>query len=116
MKIAILTMFNGLSSTYSLVNVVAEHLRMLLDHNIEVKMLVSQDCPDSDRIGIFADERIEWVKICNRFQGRIIDWKDYSHPEMEIHPTFFMEAHVIAADLEKNLQDVSVCIMEVLLK
>lgn len=31
MKVAILTMFNGLSSTYSLVNVVAEHLKMLLD-------------------------------------------------------------------------------------
>ncbi len=49
MKIAILVMFNGLSNTYSLVNVVAEHLKMLLDAGIETKVLVSQDCPDSER-------------------------------------------------------------------
>ena len=45
MKVAILTMFNGLSGTYSLVNVVAEHIRMLLDAGISTKVLVSEDCP-----------------------------------------------------------------------
>ena len=29
MRVAILTMFNGLSNTYSLVNVVAEHIRKI---------------------------------------------------------------------------------------
>ena len=81
MKVAILTMFNGLSGTYSLVNVVAEHIRMLLDAGISTKVLVSEDCPDSDRRGIFADERLEWVRITNRLEGRPIVWHDYSQPE-----------------------------------
>ncbi|MEG2686935.1 MAG: hypothetical protein RR954_07435 [Christensenellaceae bacterium] len=45
MKVAILTMFCGLSTTYSLVNVVADHISMLLAANIPVKILVSEDCP-----------------------------------------------------------------------
>jgi hypothetical protein len=56
MKVAVLTMFNGLSNTYSLVNVVSEHIKMLLDAGIKTKILVSQDCPDSERQGIFADD------------------------------------------------------------
>mgnify|MGYP000887665762 CR=1 FL=1 len=40
MKVAILTMFNGLSNTYSLVNVVAEHIKMLLDAGVETKVLI----------------------------------------------------------------------------
>lgn len=111
MKVAILTMFNGLSNTYSLVNVVAEHLKMLLDAGIETKVLVTEDCPDSERQGIFADERIEWVKITNRLDGKQIHWHDYSKPTGKVHDTFFEEAEAIAADLEKNLSDVDVCIM-----
>ena len=45
MKVALLTMFNGLDSSYSLVNVVAEQVRMLLDANIETRILVSDICP-----------------------------------------------------------------------
>ncbi|MEG2014972.1 MAG: hypothetical protein RR086_04495 [Clostridia bacterium] len=55
MKIAILTMFNGLDVTYSLVGVVYEHITMLLQAGISVRMLVSEDCPDSARYGVFAD-------------------------------------------------------------
>lgn len=36
MKVAVLTMFSGLSSTYSLVNVVADQLKMLLQYGAEV--------------------------------------------------------------------------------
>ncbi|OQB12230.1 MAG: Glycosyl transferases group 1 [Firmicutes bacterium ADurb.Bin193] len=111
MKVAILTMFNGLSNTYSLVNVVAEHLRMLLDAGIETKMLVSEDCPDSERKGIFADERLEWVKVTNRFKNKQIIWHDYSKPDGAVHKTFFDEADVVAADLEEKLSDADVCIM-----
>ena len=111
MIVAILTMFNGLSTTYSLVNVVAEHLKMLLDAGVKTRMLVSQDCPDNERTGIFADERIEWVKITNRLNGKQIQWFDYAQPDGDVHDTFFEEADVIAADLEKNLMDVDVCIM-----
>lgn len=111
MKVAILTMFNGISNTYSLVNVVAEHLKMLLDAGVDTKVLVCQDCPDSDRKGIFADERLEWVKITNRFEDKQITWYDYSQPNGEVHETFFDEADVIAKDLEANLADVDICIM-----
>lgn len=111
MRVAILTMFNGLSGTYSLVNVVAEHIGMLLDAGVETKILVSEDCPDSDRQGIFADERLEWVKICNRFQGERIRWQDYSMPEGEVHPEFFAQVDTVAQSLAEALADVDVCMM-----
>lgn len=111
MKVAILTMFNGLSGTYSLVNVVAEHLRMLLDAGIETRMLVSQDCPDDQRYGIFSDERLEWVKVCNRLNDKQIHWQDYSQPDGKIHDTFFDEADAIADDLADKLSDIDICIM-----
>lgn len=110
-KVAVLTMFNGLSSTYSLVNVVAEHLKMLLDAGIPTKVLVSEDCPDSDRSGIFADGRLEWVKITNRLDGRPIQWHDYSQPSGEVHESFYAEAEIIAQSLQAALADVDVCIM-----
>jgi len=104
-------MFNGLDRTYSLVNVVAEHLTMLLNANIKTKVLVSQDCPDSERFGIFKDERVEWVKVTNKLNGEQITWFDYSQPNGEIHPTFFQETDVIAKDLANKLSDVDVCMM-----
>ena len=111
MKVAILTMFNGLSGTYSLVNVVAEHLRMLLDAGVQTKILVSENCRDDERKGIFADERLEWVKIANKMNEKQIHWFDYSKPEGEVHDTFFEEADIIANDFEANLLDCDVCMM-----
>lgn len=111
MRVAVLTMFNGLSSTYSLVNVVAEHLNMLLEAGIPTKVLVSEDCPDSDRQGIFAREELEWVKITNRLEGKPIKWYDYAQPAGEVHDSFYREADVIARDLQTALEDVDVCIM-----
>lgn len=70
MKVAILTMFNGITNTYSLVIVAAEQLRMLLDAGINVKFLVSENCRDSDRKGTFSDNRIEWVKVVNSIDGK----------------------------------------------
>jgi len=55
MKVALLTMFSGLSPTYSLVNVAADQIRMLLEAGVSVKMPVSESCPDGDQTGIFAD-------------------------------------------------------------
>lgn len=111
MKVAILTMFNGLSNTYSLVNVVAEHLKMLLDAGVQTKILVSEDCPDDQRQGIFTDERLEWIKVVNRLNDKQIKWYDYSQPDGKIHDTFNKEAEVIADDLEDKLSDVDICIM-----
>ncbi|MFZ5942989.1 MAG: glycosyltransferase [Bacillota bacterium] len=111
MKVAILTMFNGLDKTYSLVNVVAEQLSMLLRAGIKVKLLVCQECPDSERSGIYKDERIQWVKITNSLNGRQITWYDYSFPQGQVHETFFAEAEEIANDLVLNLADADVCLM-----
>jgi len=111
MKVAILTMFNGLTNTYSLVNVVAEHLRMLLDAGIETKVLVSEHCPDQQREGIFKDERLIWEKVINTRNGETIHWRDYSQPTGKVHDTFFEEAELIAADLVEKLKDIDVCMM-----
>lgn len=108
LQIAILTMFNGLSKTYSLVSVVEEHLHMLLGGGMRVKVLVSQDCPDSERYGIYNDKRIEWVKITNRLQGKQIHWMDYTQPTGRVHPSFFEEAEAVADSLYDALQDVDV--------
>ncbi|MEG0339301.1 MAG: glycosyltransferase [Oscillospiraceae bacterium] len=111
MRVAILTMFNGLSNTYSLVNVVREQLYMLLQDNITVKMLVSEHCPDTERTGIFADERLEWRKTINSKNGKIFNWHTYTRAEDKIHDTFYEEAQLIAQDYVKELKDVDVCIM-----
>ncbi|WP_251028200.1 MULTISPECIES: glycosyltransferase [unclassified Bacillus (in: firmicutes)] len=111
MKIALLTMFNGLDSSYSLVNVVAEQVRMLLDANIETRILVSDICPLNKLYGIFLDKRIKWVKICNHLEGKQMHWKNYIQSEGEVHDTFFNEADVIAEDLVKKLADIDICFM-----
>lgn len=109
--VAILTMFSGLSSTYSLVNVVADQIKMLLQSDVQVKILVSETCPDTERTGVFLDERIEWIKITNTCREKNIVWHDYSGTSGSVHETFFEEADLIAKDFVKNLEDVNVCIM-----
>ena len=111
MKVAILTMFSGLATTYSLVNVVADQIKMLLEAQVELKLLVSETCPDTERWGIFLDPRLEWVKITNTCHGAPIVWRDYSAPTGTVHETFYEEAAQIAKDYVRALQDVDVCIM-----
>lgn len=111
MKVAILTMFSGLASTYSLVGVVAEQLKMLLKHDIQVKLLVSEYLPENEKEGIFLDNRIEWIKIKSSINGKIIKLYDYSRPDSKLHKTFDEEAQLFAAEFETALQDVEVCIM-----
>ena len=111
MDIAILTMFNGIDTTYSLVNVVAEQLKMMLNNGIKPKLLVTEQCPEDQRPGIYADERIEWVKIKNTLDGEQIHWRDYDQPQGEVHNSFFKEVEVIAEDLVEKLSGVDFCIM-----
>lgn len=111
MKIAILTMFSDLDTTYSLVNVVAEQLRMFLDADISTKLLVCEHFSQNSKYGIYLDERIEWAEVTNTLQGKQIQWHDYSQPVGNLHKSFFEEADVIAADLVDKLSDVDVCIM-----
>jgi hypothetical protein len=111
MKVSILTMFNGLDSSYSLVNVVAEQVRMLLEAGIETEILVSDICPLHNLYGTFLDKRIKWVKVCNRLNGKQMHWKNYNQPNGKVHETFFEEAEAIAVDLLKKLKDTDVCFM-----
>ncbi len=111
MKIAILTMFNGLSTTYSLVNVVESHINIFLNKNLDVKILVSQDCPDSERFGAFADNRLQWAKVTNRLNGKQIHWYDYNEVNGILHDSFYEEVDIISKDFIKYLEDVDVCFM-----
>lgn len=111
MKVAILTMFSGLDTTYSLVNVVADQIKMLLEAQVELKVLVSEICPDEERWGVFLDPRLEWVKITNTCNGTPIVWHDYSAPTGTVHEEFYEEAEQIAGDYVRHLRDVDVCIM-----
>ncbi|WP_127531308.1 glycosyltransferase [Paenibacillus kobensis] len=111
MRVAVMTMFNGLSKTYSLVSVVEEQLHMLLNAGHDVKLLVCEDCPHSERYGIYLDERLQWVPVTNRYAGEQIHWRDYSHATGQLHPAFFGEADAIARHLQEILQDVEVCVL-----
>ena len=111
MKVAILTMFSGLSTTYSLVNVVADQIKMLLEAQVEVKVLVCESCPDEERWGIFRDPRLEWVKVTNTCRGKPIVWHDYSAPTGTVHESFEEETEEIARDYVRHLRDVDACIM-----
>jgi hypothetical protein len=111
MKVGILTMFLELDTTYSLVNVTAEQVRMLLDANIPTKLLVCEHFSESSKYGVYLDERIEWARVANTRDGKQIHWKDYSQPDGKLHETFFQEADVIAEDLVEKLSDVDVCIL-----
>ncbi len=91
MKIAILTMFNGLSSTYSLVNVVASHIKMMLDNDEEVAMVVTNLLQESEKHGIFTDSRIKWIKINNQYKDKNIKWFDYSSGTGDLHNSFYEE-------------------------
>lgn len=103
MKVAILTMFTGLSTTYSLVNVVADQIKMLLEAQVKLKILVSETCPDEERWGIFLDPRLEWVKVTNTRHGEPIVWHDYSAPTGTVHETFYEEVAWIAKDYVRYL-------------
>lgn len=111
MKVGILTMFGGLATIYSLVNVVAEHIRMLLEAGLEVKLLVCEDLPEAEKHGIYLDPRIEWAKVCNRYKGKQIHWRDYSSVDTQIHKELLEEAAAVGEDMVEKLKDVEVCMM-----
>lgn len=111
MRVAILTMFNGLSPTYSLVNVVAEHIKMFLDNNIDTTILVSETINDKEKWGIYKDKRLKWLKIKNKINNKQIKWYDYSNNNTKLHDTFYDEVEVIKKDFILKLKDFDVCFM-----
>lgn len=111
MKIAILTMFNGLSQTYSLVNVVSEHIKMLLENNIDTTIVVSETINEKEKWGIFLDKRLKWIKIKNTINNKQIKWYDYSNQNKKLHDTFYDEVNVISKDFTEKLKSFDICIM-----
>ncbi len=111
MKVALMTLFNGLDSSYSLVNVVKDQLTMLLKHDIKVKILVSEQCDLSHLEGIFASSQIEWCLITNSINGERIKWIDYSLPSDSLHSSFNEEVNIISKSLLQHLQDVDICFL-----
>lgn len=111
MKVAILTMFRDLRETYSVVQVVAEHLYMMLEHQIDVKLIVTTLCKDHKKWGIYTDERIEWVYIPVEMNNRAIELREYTMPSGKLHDTFYEEAEFFAKHFHKALEDVEVCMM-----
>ena len=84
---------------------------MLLNAGVELSVLVSETCPDNERWGPFADERVRWIKITNTAAGKPIIWHDYSAPTGSVHEGFYEEAERISHDYVMYLRDVDVCIM-----
>lgn len=111
MRVAILTMFNGVSKIYSLANVVAEHITMMLQNGLDVVLVVNEQFDDNSKYGIYLDERIEYRKIVNTLDGKQIKWIDYRDPRMKLHESFYREADVISESMIEALSDVSVCFM-----
>ena len=104
-------MFNGLSNTYSLVNVVAEHIKMFLNNNIDTTILVSETINDNDKWCIYLDKRLKWIKIKNKLNDKQIKWYDYSNPTGRLHETFYDEVEVIKNNFIEKLKDFDICFM-----
>lgn len=111
LKVAILTLFGRLDTTYSLVNVVAEQLRMLLDAGIPVKLLVCEQFDETSRYGVYLDGRIEWGAVKNTWNGRQIEWHDLEDERTPVPPHFSEEADAVAESLAQELAGVDFCLL-----
>ncbi len=111
MKIAILTMFNGLSSTYSLVNVVESHINMLLKNNYDVTIFVTEQFKDSNKYGGYLNKKLKWKRIVNSKQGVPFKWIDYTDNSSQVHKTFEMEVKMLTDDFTLKLQGFDLCFM-----
>lgn len=111
MIIGLLTMFRTLRSSYSLVHVVENQIKILLAHGHTVKLLVSESCPEEERYGVYLDERLDYIKVTNTIEGEPIVWHNYSDIDQELHVGFEKEVESVAEDLVKKLEGIEVCIM-----
>lgn len=107
MIISILTMFNGLKESYSLVGAVKAQIGMLVAHGHHVRVLVSEHCPNSEISGFFNDIKVTWVKIANTLEDERINWSLIRQNQF----AFDHAAGVIASQIENAIQDSSVCIL-----
>lgn len=104
-------MFSRLDTTYSLVSVVAEQLRMLLDAGLTVRLLVCEQFDETSRFGVYLDDRIEWARVTNSKNGKQFEWRDYDQPYADVPASFFEEAQLISDNLVSLLADMDVCIL-----
>ncbi len=111
MKIAILTMFNGFNTTYSLVNVVAEQIKMIFRYSdYDVTLFVSETCDMNERFGVYLDSRLKIKTIVNTIMGEQIKWIDYDS-EGVVSKNFNREVEFIKNDMEVKLTGFDLCIM-----
>ncbi len=111
MKIAFLTMFNGFSTTYSLVKVVAEQIKMILKYSdYEVTLFVSETCDMSESFGIYLDKKLKIETIANKIDDTQIQWVDYDITN-ELDKNFYKEVAIIEKDMVEKLKGFDLCIM-----
>lgn len=111
MQIAILTMFNSLSTTYSLVNVVESHVNMLLKNKYDVTIFVTEHFKDSNKFGAYLDKKLKWRRIVNSKQGVPFKWYDYTDNNKNIHKSFEQEVKLLSNDFTLKLQGYDICFM-----
>lgn len=107
MLISILTMFNGLKESYSLVSAVKAQVEMLIAQGNQVRILVSEHCQDSEISRFSNHSKVSWSKIRNTFEGVRLDWSMIP----QNLPFFDRAAIVIADDIEAAIQGSAVCIL-----
>lgn len=111
MKIALLTCFRTLSCTYSLANVVAKHIEMLLDHDYEVTLFVCEGCNREQALPIYQDHRLHWGEIAASYEGESIPLADYYAPHQPLPDHFSHWLSTITESLCQALQHMSLCII-----
>lgn len=111
MKIALLTCFRTLSCTYSLANVVAKHIEMLLDHDYEVTLFVCEGCNREQALPIYQDHRLHWGEIAASYEGESIPLADYYAPHQPLPDHFSHWLSTITESLCQALQHISLCMI-----
>ncbi len=111
MKVAIVTMFNKLESTYSLVYGVMSQIEMLLKGGYEVRLIVSEGCTGKENYKILNDNRVEWIEINEVYDGNKIERLDYYDESIIWNNTNDEQVKYLAHKFEEVLKDIKVCLM-----
>lgn len=111
MKVALLTMFENLKPTYSLVYVVSMQVQMLLEAGYKVKLLVSERCEEGQKTGILTDSRIEWVKVREMNDSGLLQGTDYYDEKNSLPDNLEEQISVIKEALIDYLKEDDLCFL-----